>query len=105
MRRAVKLSAPAESANRQVGLDEYHPSSGNLTLAVHARDTKVTTATSNPLRSFVILSFVIRIASRSRVNMASANAAVNQNAVAVGLDDLKNGMKNSRVACDKMQLP
>lgn len=36
--------------------------------------------------------------------MASANAAVNQNAVAVGLDDLKNGMKNSRVACDKMQL-
>jgi hypothetical protein len=104
MRRAVKLSAPAVSANRQVGLDEYQPSSGNLTLVVHARDTKVTTATSNPLRSFVIPSFVIRIANRSRVNMASANAAVNQNAVAVGLEDLKNGMENSHVACDKMQL-
>ena len=36
--------------------------------------------------------------------MASANAAVNQNAVAVGLEDLKNGMDNGRVACDKTQL-
>jgi hypothetical protein len=36
--------------------------------------------------------------------MASANAAVNQNAIAVGLEDLKNGMENSHVACDKMQL-
>lgn len=36
--------------------------------------------------------------------MASANAAVNQNAVAVGLEDLKNGMDNGHVACDKTQL-
>lgn len=36
--------------------------------------------------------------------MASANAAVNQNAVAVGLEDLKNGMDISHVACDKIQL-
>lgn len=43
-------------------------------------------------------------ANRSRVNMASANAAVNQNAVAVGLEDLKNGMDNGHVACDKTQL-
>jgi hypothetical protein len=104
MRRAVKLSVPAVSANRQVGLDEYQPSSGNLTLVVHARDTKVTAATSNPLWPFVIPTFVIRSANRLRVNMASANAAVNQNAVAVGLEDLKNGMDISHVACDKMQL-
>lgn len=31
--------------------------------------------------------------------MASANAAVNQNAVAVGLEDLKNGTENSYSAC------
>ena len=31
-----------------------------------------------------------------KVNMASANAAVNENAVAVGLEDLKNGKKQDR---------